>query len=145
MKKKLSIICVSLIVLGLGTLVARSQQVIEGDEIKEDAKGFMAQKLGHSKQVVSGLALENFDAIEQSADKLIQISYESNWKTFQSEEYLDLSEEFRGSASRLKKAAREKNLDGSTLAYFEVTMNCVRCHKYVRKLQHPHSLEKKEE
>ena len=40
------------------------------------------------------------------------------------------------SAERLRDAANEKNIDGSTLEFFDVTLNCVRCHKYVRK-SHP--------
>ena len=113
-----------------------SAQEADAPQIKADAKAFMRAKLEHTKDIVEGLALENFDAIGDHADKLLLLSLETNWKTFQTEEYLDLSEEFRDSADRLRSAAREKNLDGSTLAYFEVTMNCVRCHRYVRKTQH---------
>jgi hypothetical protein len=43
-----------------------------------------------------------------------------------------MSSEFRGSAQRLRDHAKEKNVDAATLSYFEVTLNCVRCHKYVR-------------
>lgn len=136
MKKTISIVCVSVLLVTLTALVARSQQTINDDEVQPDAKAFMAQKLDHSRNIVSGLALENFDAIEESAQKLTLLSHESNWKTFQTEEYLDMSDDFRDSTSRLKQAAREKNLDGSTLAYFEVTMNCVRCHKHLRQIQH---------
>lgn len=113
-----------------------SAQEVDEPQIKADAKAFMRAKLEHTKDIVEGLALENFGAIGDHADKLMLLSLETNWKTFQTEEYLDLSEEFRDSADRLRTAAREKNLDGSTLAYFEVTLNCVRCHKYVRKTQH---------
>ncbi len=28
--------------------------------------------------------------------------------------------------------AKDKNLDGVTLAYMDLTMSCVRCHQYVR-------------
>ena len=28
--------------------------------------------------------------------------------------------------------AKAKNLDGATLAYVRLTMNCIECHKYVR-------------
>ena len=113
-----------------------SAQQIEDQQVKEDAKLFMRAKLEHTKSIVEGLALEDFDAIGDHAQRLILLSNETNWRTFQTEEYLDLSEEFRGSADRLRTAAKERNLDGSTLAYFEVTLNCVRCHKYVRKTQH---------
>ncbi len=32
----------------------------------------------------------------------------------------------------IEKNARNRNIDGATLAYLKLTMNCVQCHKYVR-------------
>ena len=32
----------------------------------------------------------------------------------------------------LVKNAKEQNIDGATLAYLKLTMNCVQCHKFVR-------------
>ena len=31
--------------------------------------------------------------------------------------------------------AKAKNIEGVTLAYFEMTMSCVRCHTYVREIR----------
>ena len=136
MKTFIASIAICTFVLVAAVFSISSAEQNEDQPIKQDAKVFMAAKLDHTKKIVEGLALENFDAIGDHAQKLILLSNETNWRTFQTEEYLDLSQEFRGSADRLRSAAKEKNLDGSTLAYFEVTLNCVRCHKYVRKTQH---------
>ena len=97
-----------------------------------DTGAFMQIKLQHAQKIVEGLALENYDLIGKSAQKLALMSHESNWNVLQTVEYNRLSREFRDSTHRLHKAANEKNLDGATLAYFEVTLNCVRCHKYER-------------
>jgi adenosyl cobinamide kinase/adenosyl cobinamide phosphate guanylyltransferase len=97
-----------------------------------DTNAFMQVKLKRAQQVVEGLALERFDLIAKSAQSLLLMSNESNWNVFQTVEYNRLSREFQDSAARLRKAADEKNLDGATLAYFEVTLNCVRCHRYTR-------------
>jgi hypothetical protein len=32
----------------------------------------------------------------------------------------------------MDRKAKDKNIDGATLAYLRLTMNCVNCHKYVR-------------
>ena len=32
----------------------------------------------------------------------------------------------------MTEAARKKNLDGAVLAYVDLTMKCINCHKYVR-------------
>ena len=50
----------------------------------------------------------------------------------QTEEYLKQSGDFRRAADALTKAAQEKNVDGAALAYLDMTMKCVNCHKYVR-------------
>ena len=48
------------------------------------------------------------------------------------EEYLHFTMDFQRIADDLIKSAGAKNLDGATLAYTRLTINCVDCHKYVR-------------
>jgi hypothetical protein len=43
-------------------------------------------------------------------------------------EYLRHGKEFRRHAEALRQAAQTKNLDGATLAYVQLTLNCVNCH-----------------
>ena len=39
---------------------------------------------------------------------------------------------FRRSAETMARRARERNLDGATLAYLDLTMTCVKCHQTTR-------------
>jgi hypothetical protein len=100
--------------------------------LQENASLFMMKKLDASRTIVGGLAMENFAQISEAAQDLMLLSQEAEWNVIQAREYFQLSSEFRASAARLRDSASDKNLDGSTLAFFEVTLNCVRCHKYVR-------------
>jgi hypothetical protein len=50
----------------------------------------------------------------------------------QTPEYLQQSQDFRRTADAVTEAAKKKNLDGTALAYVELTMKCINCHKYVR-------------
>jgi cell division septum initiation protein DivIVA len=93
---------------------------------------FMRAKLGHSQHVLEGLALEDYDLIARGAQELALASQASSWQVLQTEEYARQSAEFRRSCDALRSAAKQKNLDGSALAWMEVTMKCVQCHKYVR-------------
>jgi hypothetical protein len=93
---------------------------------------FMKAKLTHTKNIVEGLATEDFELIAKNAQEVALLSQAATWQVLQTKEYLRHSNEFRRSADALKKAAEEKNLDGATLAYLQMTMNCVNCHKYVR-------------
>jgi len=93
---------------------------------------FMERKLDAARNIVSGLALEDYEMIAKNAQDLALLSLESQWNVFQTQQYIFMSDEFRGGSKRLREAARAENLDGATLAYFEVTLSCVRCHKYIR-------------
>ena len=93
---------------------------------------FMRAKLGHADHVLEGLAVADYDMIERAAQELSLASLDSNWQVLQTEDYVRQSAEFRRACDALKKAAQEKNLDGAALAWVDVTLKCVQCHKYVR-------------
>lgn len=103
----------------------------------DDVGPFMRAKLTHAQHVLAGLALEDYDAIARGAQELALASQASSWQVLQTAEYARQSGEFRRSCESLKTAAREKNLDAATLAWMEVTMKCVQCHRYVRGEQRP--------
>jgi hypothetical protein len=93
---------------------------------------FMRAKLGHAEHVLEGLAVADYELIERAAQELSLASLDSNWQVLQTEDYVRQSAEFRRACDALKKAAQEKNLDGAALAWVDVTLKCVQCHKYVR-------------
>jgi hypothetical protein len=123
------------------TILAAFQGTQEKRQFQQDTRNFMRKKLDSSRQIVEGLAVEDYEKISKSGQNLMLLAQEADWNVIQTEAYLNLSREFRQSAQRLRDASNEKNLDGSTLAYFEVTLNCVRCHKYIR--QNPTKLPKR--
>ena len=96
---------------------------------------FMRAKLEHSQKVLEGLTLEDFDKIAKHAQEMSLLSQASTWQVLQTPEYHDRSVEFRRSVDGLTEMARKKNLEGAALAYVDVTMKCVSCHKYVRKVR----------
>ena len=95
-------------------------------------KEFMRDKLELAQGILEGLSIENYDLIISRSQKLSAMSQEADWKAFENPDYEQQSLAFRRNVDALTKAARNKNLDGATLAYVRVTMSCVECHKYVR-------------
>ncbi|MBM4021023.1 MAG: hypothetical protein FJ284_02050 [Planctomycetes bacterium] len=89
----------------------------------------MRAKLDHE---LEGLAVADYEMIARSAQELSLASLDSNWQVPQTEDYVGQSAEFCRSCDALQKVAREKNLDGAALAWADVTLKCVQCHKYVR-------------
>lgn len=95
----------------------------------------MADKLRNSQAVLEGLATANFKKISAGADELLQISRTAEWMVLKTPRYELHSNEFRRAAETLAQKARSKNLDGAALAYFDLTMSCLRCHQYVREVR----------
>ena len=98
-------------------------------------KALMTKKLESSQKVLEGLAINDFDKIGKNADELIRISKAAEWRVLKTPQYEVHSNEFRRTAETLAKMADGKNLDGAALAYVELTLTCVKCHKHVREVR----------
>jgi hypothetical protein len=125
------------IALGLaGLALAATFLAARGQEQPRRTRAeLMRMKLEHSKKILEGLTLENYPAITKEAQALKKISEAAEWEVPtipNAGEYIVFTSEFQRLADELAKKAKEKNLDGATLAYLRLTMNCVNCHKYVR-------------
>jgi len=114
-----------LLLAGIGGLLAQSKR-------QRAVKEFMRDKLELSQKVLEGLATEDYDLIIAKAMKLSAMTQEADWRAFENPDYEQHSASFRRQVDALAKAARNKNLDGATLAYVRMTMSCVDCHKFVR-------------
>lgn len=117
--------------LALVTGVLTALSTLHSQE-REGAKMFMRAKLEHSQKLLEGLVLEDYDAIGKQAQSLSLLSLAASWQVLQTPEYAQQSLEFRRACDAVSAAAKKKNIDGAALAYMEMTMKCVNCHKYVR-------------
>jgi hypothetical protein len=95
----------------------------------------MRQKLEFSKNVLEGLSLEQYSLIEKNAKALKKLSEAAEWEVPMipnATDYVAMTSEFQRYADELAKNAKQQNIDGATLAYLKLTLNCVQCHKFVR-------------
>jgi cytochrome c556 len=129
MRRILSLSCLMVGILVLGTLFASSVQA------QDNVAVFMKIKLKHSQQVLKGLATEDFDLIAKNSQAMSLLCEDELWQVLQTPEYSARSAEFRRSVDAVTEAARKKNLEAATLGYVDVTLKCVNCHKYVRKVR----------
>ena len=95
-------------------------------------KEFMREKLEQSQKLLAALATEDYFTLGKVSQRLSEMTRDATWQAFQNPDYSAFSASFRGQANALTKAAKEKNIDASTLAYVRMTMSCVDCHKWVR-------------
>ena len=111
---------------------ARVVQAKQDNKEEPVLRRFMQRKLGATNLVLEGLVTENFSQIGKGAKELNDISHAEQWRISNDVMYRQYSAEFQRKAAQLQKMAAEKNLDGSALAYFDCTMSCIECHKWVR-------------
>jgi cytochrome c556 len=121
------IIAVALVALACGAHELHAQMQL---------RRLMENKLRAAQRLLAGIALADFAKIGECADELSSISNQAEWAGFNKTPRYELhSNEFRRAAATISRKAKEKNIDGVTLAYMDLTMSCVRCHQYVREIR----------
>ena len=116
----------------VGAIAGVSHWRSQGQEPSPKVADLMRKKLTHAQKVLEGIAVNNFDQIGRSAEELILISKSAEWRVINSPQYEVHSNGFRRAAESLIEKAKDKNVDGAALAYVDLTLSCVKCHKYVR-------------
>ena len=132
MKQVKSALWVLALAVGMPALSGHGQEPKKEPQRLDD---LMKSKLQNSQKVLEGVALNDFDMIAKHADELIQVSKKAEWRVLKTPRYELYSNEFRRNAEDLVQKAKEKNLDGTALAYVDLTLTCVRCHKHVREVR----------
>ena len=77
--------------------------------------------------------MADYEQIGKNAGVIRNLMLDEGWMIVQTEDYRRQSDEFRKVIEQLRDAAHNKNLDGATLAYVQMTMRCVQCHQLLRK------------
>ena len=89
-------------------------------------------KLHYAQGALEAITTENYSLLATNAQKLGALTKEVSWRIRHTPEYERLTTDFRRQTDALTKAARDKNVDLATVAYFQMTVSCVTCHKYLR-------------
>jgi cytochrome c556 len=95
----------------------------------------MKEKLRQAQLLLDGMATNDFDKILKSSRELMLISKTAEFTAVKTREYELHTNEFRRALQNITKRAEEKNLDGVTLAYVDMTMSCIRCHEHTREIR----------
>lgn len=125
-----------LVLAGLAmTIAVRTTTMANPPAQQRTRAEFMRQKLDFSKEVLEGLTLEQYATISKAGKALRKLSEAAEWEVPtipNATDYVMLTTEFQRQCDDLVKQAKDKNVDGATIAYFKLTTTCVQCHKFVR-------------
>jgi cytochrome c556 len=127
-----SLTALATLTLIAATLALPTARGVDDQDQEKKASLWMKQKLVASQNILAGLTKAEFDAIEKNAQSMLVVGYLEKWVRADTPGYQNLMREFEYANKSLTLAAREKNLDGATIAYMQLTISCVNCHKIVR-------------
>lgn len=118
---------------------AKEQPPVAGDgsadKKDEPGKGlerFMRQKLQASNLILEGLCTEDMKKVSDGSSTLMKMSGEENWRVSNDMMYRRYSKEFVHAVEELQKEAEDNDMDGTSMAWVNVTMKCLKCHEWVR-------------
>ena len=66
------------------------------------------------------------------AESLGELSQSEQWRVSNDAVFRQYSSEFERTVKQAMKAGKTRSLDSAALAYVQLTMSCVECHKFVR-------------
>ena len=128
MKTQCILIVMVVLILSLaGTWFSQAQT-----DTNATTSEIMKQKLDYAHYILNGIATANYDLMSANAEKLSKLSQAVAWRARETPQYEVFSAEFRRHADALAKAAKDRNPDAASIAYVQMTLSCVNCHKYMR-------------
>jgi hypothetical protein len=93
----------------------------------------MKFKLELSQRILTALALEDFKSIAENATAMKGLNQIEDFVRTRNKEYTTQLHVFEFATNELVRLAEAKNIDGCSLAFTQMTISCVNCHKQLRK------------
>jgi cytochrome c556 len=101
-------------------------------KVEKDKNFWMKQKLSYSQSIFAALAAGDFDSLSDSAEKLITLNKVEEFVKHRNLKYKAQLEIFQFATEELARQAEKKNVEGAALAFHQLTLSCVNCHKLLR-------------
>ena len=123
-----------LVSLGLVWLFVLSSSIAGAQKPEESPSEapLMEQKLKYAQNILSAIAREDYAGLEQNADQLRKLA-EKQWIDRETPEYRAQLKDFWVVLEGVRSSADQKDIDQATIAYMQMTLSCVKCHKHLRK------------
>jgi hypothetical protein len=93
---------------------------------------WMRTKLDFSRNILAGLASEDFDKVAANAQAMQGMSMFESFIRGKMPSYRTQLEVFQDANDEIIRQAQKDNVEGAALAFTQLTMSCVNCHKQLR-------------
>ena len=101
----------------------------------EPVKKLMSLKLDHARTILESIIKQDFQSLKESSFRLGVLTASAGWKVIPTPEYNQNMADFRRAVEALGETHKGGDIDSAALAYLDMTLRCVQCHKYVREYQ----------
>jgi hypothetical protein len=106
---------------------------VAGQDEKAPESVWMKKKLEYSKDILEGITTEDFETVQRAATAMQRLSdLEGFVRRKDTKAYRAQLAVFEFANDELLRHAEKKNIDGAALAFTQLTLSCVNCHKQLR-------------
>jgi len=110
-------------------LTAAAFHAGQSDPTKEE---LMRVKKSYAHRLLDAVVLQDYPTIREEAFRLKAVAETEDWNISTDEVYVRNTDAFIRAADSLMKAADTKNAEGTALAYMDLTLQCVQCHRHMK-------------
>ena len=101
--------------------------------VKEEGKSvWMRKKMEYSQAILKGMATGDFETIQLNASRMRLLNKVEGFVRKRNPNYRWHVRVFEKTSTQIANQAKAKNLDGVTIAFNQLTVNCVNCHQSIR-------------
>ena len=93
---------------------------------------WMRKKLEYSRNILAGLSSEDFDKVAANAEAMQGMSRFEGFLRGKMPGYRTQLEVFQDANEEIIRQAQKDNVEGAALAFTQLTISCVNCHKQLR-------------
>ncbi len=93
---------------------------------------WMQKKLQFSQNVLAALAQGDLEAVAKASDQLKAVSKVEGFVRSKVPGYTPQLQSFQFANQEMGRHARDGNLEGTAMAFHQMTVSCVACHKLIR-------------
>lgn len=120
------------LVLTLGTLSFAQEKKDEAKPAEEGPSVWMRKKMEYSQHLLEGIATGDLDKVADNARAMQGLSKVEAFVRGRTPAYRTQLQIFQAATEDIIRQADKDNLDGAALAFTQLTISCVNCHKHLR-------------
>lgn len=128
----LAVIATATVLLLAPNSIAVGQEQKTPKSNESEPSVWMRKKLDFSRNILAGLASEDFDRVATNAQAMQGMSKLEWFIRGKVPGYRTQLEIFQDANEQIIRQAQKDNIEGAALAFTQLTISCVNCHKHLR-------------